>query len=228
MPDYQDIIGFLQPLNGTPGAYLLLLSAAALLIARDWRASLMALTLEYLLAGPLFGAVLEPRLALSKLLVGLFVCLILYITARQVHWGRLPEDVSADEAVQWRQERLLRLGPALLATGGPFRVFLTLALILVVWALSNRPELQLPGVPDHFQLAILGLGSLGLVTLSLTSEPLRAGMGLLTFLLAFELLYAALEPSVALMAFLALGNLAVALVVAYLTQSRHAFTALLD
>jgi len=77
-------------------------------------------------------------------------------------------------------------------------------------------------------LAIFALVGLGLATFSLTSEPLMAGLGLLTFMSGAELFYSALEQSATTIGLLAVAHLSLALVIAYLTQTRHAYQALLD
>lgn len=228
IPNIIEFLNFFDFLRGYPAAYLVMFTAALILIVRDWRWSLLFLALQYLLAGFLFADVLLPHLAFMKVLVGMFVCLILYITARQVNWGRLPEDVTPDEAVQLRKERFVRFGTLILPTDTPFRVFLALMVCLAVWAMAQRSGYLLPAVPEHFQLAVFALVGLGLVTLSLTSEPLMAGLGLLTFLTGFELFYSALEQSVAMLGLLGIVNIIVVLVIAYLTQARNAYRAILD
>lgn len=228
IPSIIEFLNFFDFLRGYPAAYLVMLTAALILIVRDWRWSLLFLALQYLLVGFLFADVLLPHLAFMKVLVGIFVCLILYITARQVNWGRLPEDVTPDEAVQLRKERFVRFGTLILPTDTPFRVFLALMVCLAVWAMAQRSGYLLPVVPEHFHLAVFALVGLGLVTLSLTGEPLMAGLGLLTFLTGFELFYSAVEQSVAMLGLLGIVNITVVLVIAYLTQARHAYQAILD
>jgi len=228
IPNILEFLEFFDFLRGSLAAYIVLITAFTIFIVRDWRWSVLALAIQYLVVGLLFTDVIEPQLAFIKVLVGLFICLILYFTARQVNWGQLPSDVTDEEAVQLRDERLLRLGPYMLPTDTPFRVFFALMVILVVWTLSQRPEFQLPLVPDYFVLAIFALVGLGLVNLSFTSEPLKAGMGLLTFMTGFELFYSGLEQSVLMLVFLATANLVMALVISYLTQARHAYAALFD
>lgn len=228
LPNIIQFLEFFGFLRGNPAAYLVMITAALLLILRDWRWSLLFLAIQYLIVGLLFVDVLMPHLAFMKVLVGLFICLILYITARQVNWGKLPEDVTAEEAVQMRRERFLRLGTLVLPTDTPFRVFVALIGCLAVWAMAQGTGHLLPVVPGHFHLAILALVGLGLVILSLTSEPLMAGLGLLTFLTGAELFYSALDQSVAMLGLLGVANLTVALVIAYLTQARHDYRALLD
>ena len=225
-PTIFDWIARFDYLRGLPAAYLIAIMAIILLVVRDWRVSVFALLVQYLAAGLLFVDVLDPRLSIIKVLVGLFVCLILYFTARQVSWGQLPTDVTAAEAVQLREDSRLRFGNYLLPTTTWFRLFLGLAIALVAWTLSEQSAYQLPVVPAHLNLAIYMLWSMGALGLSLTSEPLQAGLGLLTFMLGFELFYSALEQSVAMLTALAAVHLLLALVIAYLTQVRHAVPAI--
>ena len=64
--------------------------------------------------------------------------------------------------------------------------------------------------------------------IGLTSEPLRSGFGPLTLLTGFELFYANIEQSAAILVSLAIAKLAICLVIAYLTQARHAIQAIVD
>ncbi|MGD8585839.1 MAG: hypothetical protein PVH65_00100 [Chloroflexota bacterium] len=228
LPNIIQFLEFFDFLRGSPAAYLVMVTAGLLLILRDWRWSLLFLAIQYLIVGLLFVDVLMPHLAFMNVLVGLFICLILYITARQVNWGKMPEDVTGAEAIQIRNERFVRLGTLVLPTDTPVRVFLALIICLAVWALAQRTGYLLPALPGHFHLAVLALVGLGLAMLSLTSEPLMAGLGLLTFLTGAELFYSALEQSVATLGLLSVANLIVSLVIAYLTQARHDYQALLD
>jgi hypothetical protein len=215
-------------LRGLPAAYLALAAAGVTAVIWDWRIAILALAVQYFSVGLLYADVLDPRLAMIKLLVGVFVCLILYFTARQVGWGRLPPDLSEAEALAWQNDRHLRFGPYLSPGSLPFRLLLALLLIVVVLALSGRPGYQLPAVPPAVNLAVYALVGLGLINTGLTGEPLRSGIGLLLVLSGFELFYNTVEQSIMMLAFLAGANLAVALAVAYLTQARHALPALLD
>lgn len=228
LPTIFDWLGRAEFMRGYPAAYLVLLLGVLIVALWDWRIALFALAVQYLANGLLFVDVLDPRLAVVKILVGWFVCLMLYITARQVNWGKLPQDVTPTEAVQLRQERQVRFGRFLLPTNTPFRIFLTLLVVVIILTLVQRPGYQLPAVPEHVNLAIYALAGLGLLGLSLTTEPLRAGMGLLMFLAGFELFYNALEQSIVTLVFLAVMNMVVTLAIAYLTQTRHALAAIFD
>jgi hypothetical protein len=104
-------------------------------------------------------------------------------------------------------------------------VLVAVVLLLARYLAQNQP---LPALPDHLNLAVFGLAGIGLIGLSMMSEPFRAGIGLLTFWLGCDLFYSALEQSSAILALLAAAVLVTALVIAYLVQARYAFRALLD
>lgn len=228
IPTIYEFLAYLDPLRGTPAAILVLLTASLILILRDWRWLLMALIVQYLVVGLLFADVLAPHLAFMKVLVGAFICLILYITARQVNFGKLPEDVTEEEVGQLVEERLVQIGPYTLPSDMLFRIFLALTVILTIWAISQNTGSFLPEIPEHVYLAILSLTGMGLVTFSQTGEPLKAGMGLLTFMTGFELFYHAVEQSIAMLVLLSIVELIIVLSIAYLIQARHSFYALID
>lgn len=231
MPTIFDLINRFEFMRGLPAVIMVLLAAIVIVMAWDWRVTLLALLVHYLAVGLLFIDVLDPRLAVVKLLVGLFVCLILYMTARQVNYGRLPIDVTAEEAAGLGLERRVRVGPYTLPTSLPFRFFAAIMMVLVAWALAQQPAFQLPVLPEalnYLNWVIYGLAGLGLLGMGLTADPWRAGLGMLLFLTGFELFYSALEQSVAVLALLAVVTLLITLFISYLTQARHALPALVD
>jgi len=227
-PTIYDFLGYLGFLRGFPAALIVLSTASLILIARDWRWSLVAILIQYLTVGLLFADILAPHLSFMKVVIGIFICLTLYVTARQVNWGRLPEDVTREEALRLGKLRILRFGPYMLPTNAPFRVFLAFLVTISVWTLTQRPSFHLPVVPENVNFAILGIIAMGLVTLSVTSEPYKAGLGILTFITGFELFYSAVDQSLSSLLIFAISNIAVTLVVTYLTQLRHLFPALYD
>jgi fumarate reductase subunit D len=199
-----------------------------ILIFRDWRWSLIALLVQYLVVGLLYADVMPAHMAFTRILVGAFVCLILYITARQVNWGRIPEDVAEEEEEQLTGTRLLLFGIYSLTTDIPFRIFLALLVALSIWAVAHRIELQLPALPTHINLAVISLVGMGIVTTALTSEPMKSGIGILTFLIGFELFYGTVEQSAVMLALSSIAMLIVSVAIAYLIQARHNFRALLN
>ncbi len=228
MPNILEFLDFLSFLQGTLGIAVVLITAAIIFVVRDWRLSLLALAIQYLVVGFLSSGAIPAYMAFMKAVVGLFVTLMLYIAARQVNWGNLPTDVSPEEAVQIKQDRLIRLGPYMLPIDTPFRLLLGIAIGLLVVAISHRALLQLPIVSADMNIASIGLTAYGLVGMSLTTEPFKAGLGLLMFMTGFELFYSSLEQSAAMLVMLAKLNLILTLAISYLVQSRQAYRQLFD
>lgn len=230
-PTIFDWLERLDGLRGFPAAYAVLVTAVLVIIIWDWRLALAVLAGQYFFAGLLFVDLLDPRLAVVKLLAGWFACLILYVTARQVNWGGQPQDVTPDELSSVAPERTFQIGPLRLPASLPLRLLLVLLMLWLITTLFQRPDFSLPAIASsmtYLSLAILALAGLGMLALAITSEPLKAGMGVLMFLTGFELFYSALDQSATMLIVLAAVNLILALVVAYLVQMRHAVPALVD
>jgi hypothetical protein len=89
---------------------------------------------------------------------------------------------------------------------------------MIVFTIVFLPQIQSLFLMEGNQpllLAAVGTMLLGLLQVSMISEPFYIILGLLTFLSGFELLYAALELSLLLEALFAGINLGLALVGAY-------------
>jgi hypothetical protein len=231
IPTIFDWLERLDPLRGYPTVLIILVTATLIALFLDWRLALFALTVQYLAASFLFTDLLDPRLAIIKLFVGMFVGLILYMTARQVDYGRLPEDLTPEEIIHLKEEKRVTLGRWRLSRGLAVRLMaisLTIVLLLIITQLSL---VRLPGTPQdlpYINAAILILMSLGLVGLLTNRDPIPAGMGFFTFLTGFELYYAGLNQSVSMLAAFAALNLVAALAVAFLAQVRRASLYLLN
>ncbi len=232
IPTIFDWLERLAPLRGYPAVVIVLFTATLIALFLDWRLALFALTLQYLTASLLFTDLLDPRLAIIKLFVGMFVGLILYMTARQVDYGRLPDNLTPEEIARLNEEKQqVILGRWTISRALAIRlvaIFMTLVLLLFITHLSL---IRLPGMPEdlpHINTAILILMALGLVGLVTNRDPIPAGMGFFTFLTGFEMYYAVLDQSVATLAMFAALNLAAAVAVGYLAQVRHASLYLLN
>jgi hypothetical protein len=231
LPTIFDWLARLEFVRGLPAVYLVLVTAVLIVVTWDWRLALSALAGQYLVAGLLFADILDPRLAMVKVLVGLFVCIILTITAGQVNWGHLPVDVTSAETRQLEPVRRVQLGPFRVPADVPLRLFLAAVMLLVVLVVAGRPSYHLLAVDqslDYLNLAVYALVAMGLLGLSLTTDPFQAGIGALMFLTGFELFYGVLAQSGTILAALATVNLVVTVAIAYLTQARYAFTAMVE
>jgi hypothetical protein len=239
MPTLPEIIERLSFFATTPAVVAVMFTAGTMVVIKDWRVSLLALVIQYVIVGLLLTGAVRVELAAIKTLVGAMLCLILYVTARHVDWGRpVPapapppmerEDELAEPTASPRTRPALRArlssaeaagARGTLPTELPFR-FLA-ALLVMVAAYSGASTYRLPDVSEAISLAVYTLAALGLLAMGLTDEPLKAGLGLLTFVSAFELFYTVLEPSLFVVGFLGLANFLIALAIAYLTVARAA------
>jgi hypothetical protein len=169
--------------------------------------------------GLLLTRLIQPQVALTKVLIGALVCVVLYLTGRLASTGK-EEPTSEQEAAEDSDTplRAIRGGPSL--ADFAFRLLTALFVGLAVYTLSKR--YPLPEVPSDIALACYWLASLGLLVLMLTDEPLKAGMGLLTLITGFEMFYSALERSLSVVGFLGIANFLIALAIAYVTAASRA------
>lgn len=222
MPTLVEIVEKLSFLATTPAVVALVFTGGVIVIIQDWRVSLLALVIQYVVVGLLLTGAVRVELAAIKTLVGAMLCLILYMTARRVDWGHpAPPPPPPDDADESAEPSTQTAAPQwILPTEVPFR-FLAVLLMLVA-AFSWASVYALPDVNEAISLSVYTLAALGLLAMGLTDEPLKAGLGLLTFVSAFELFYTVLEPSLAVIGFLGLANFLIALAIAYLTVVRAA------
>lgn len=218
-----DIAKTVAALPGTAVLIGLLIAAALLVILVNWRLLIVALALQYILIGLMLTRVVPIELAAVKALVGIMICPVLYITARRVHWGRPEEEAEEDRAAERPQRRWWHI----LSAGWPVRVIVAVLALAISIGLASRSPL--PIVTDLPLSRDLTIGAfsvilLGLINAALAENPLKVGIGLLSILAGFELLYTAVEPTLTIVGLLGLTNLFLALAIAYLITawaSRH-------
>jgi hypothetical protein len=219
-PTIFDWVERLAFLRGDVALLLVMATAVFVLLVPDLRLAVLGLAAQYFAAALLFVEVLDPRLAIVKLLTGWFVCLILAITGSQVGWDRLPDDVTADEAARLKRKQSLRIGQYTVPQTAVRGLLVLLALALVWW---GGRQMALPVIDEgqaYLGTAVLALAGFGILGMTFVDQPLRAGMGALMFLSGFELFYSLLDQSIAALALLAAANMAVALAAAYVAQTR--------
>jgi hypothetical protein len=165
----------------------------SLITVEDRRIGVGLLAGEYLVVAGLLTLAGQPGAALSR--VGVAICAtgILVITLRQV--PAMPE--SSD--VRGRPGRWFRLAASLLV-------------VAAGWGMASQVVSVLPAVTQGHAEAGLTLLALGLLHLGLSEDPIRWIFGLLTAQLGFEVVYAVIEPSLAVQAILAGVHLGIVLV----------------
>jgi len=167
---------------------------AALVVAEDRRVGVGLLVAEYLGVAGLLTLAGQPAAALSRVGVGACAAAILVITLGRMDGGHH------------------RTVHGLTPPGGWFRLSASLLVVAAAWGLSNSVAALLPGLAQAQAGAGVALLTLGLLQLGLTEDPVRWVFALLTAQLGFEVMYAVLEPSLAVQAILAGVHLGILLV----------------
>ena len=206
MPTLYEVIDQLGFITRELAIVGLFLSAGLIVVVRDWRISLLALLGQYLLAGLVLSGMVLAEVALIKVLIGALICPMLYLAARQAGWG-----AGRNGPAGLSQREIFPAGPA-------FRLLAVTLMGLLAMALSQ--SYPPPVIPPGVGLASYWLMLIGLLILLLTEHPLKAGQGLLTVIIGFELLYTSIERSLAMVWLLAVVNLLLALAIAYLIVAR--------
>lgn len=195
---------------GAPTIIGLLLTAIVIFLTSDWRLSLTALLVQYILIGIAISDAVRLEVAVVKILVGGLAVSILYLTARRVQ--------ETDQALPVGSEKARFLGLSVGWEAGPLGLPLRFlaALLAVLAVLRLFGSLHLPSTSTPIAFAATWLGAMGLTGLVVSSSPLRVAVALLTILGAFDLVYARLQPSLAVAGFWSVLILLGALAFAYL------------
>ncbi|MFN8458570.1 MAG: hypothetical protein U0401_28610 [Anaerolineae bacterium] len=234
MPILPEFFRQLQFITQESALLGLFITAALILIVRDWRTLIVALLLQYILVGIILYGLVRPDIAVLKVMIGAFICPILFLSARQVATGLTPistllerrENLGQALVAWWRNFSFISLivgryrRRRQAATGFTFRVLLSLLLVLIAVTLSNT--FVLPGLSPALTTAIYWLILVGLVILTLSEDPMKAGHGLFTLLAGFDLYYTTLEKSLLITGMWGAINLLLALAIGYLTVVRGA------
>jgi len=180
-----------------PAILLVFITSILLLLGRDWRWLIVALSLQYVGVFLLVMLSWPLEMAVVKVLTGWMAGAVLGVSVAIV-----PVSWKGEES-SWPSGRWFKL----LAAGLVTLVVVSSAPTIASW---------LPGVGSEIVLGCLILIGNGLLNLGLTNHPFRVTIGLLTLLAGFEILYAALQVSALVAGLLAGVNLSLALVGAFL------------
>lgn len=205
MPTLEELVERVSFLAAMPSVAGLLITAGLLILGRDWRLRVLALTFQYFFVSLLLTRLIRLEVAAIKGLIGWLICMVFYVTERRVGGLARPQPVAAAEQ-RWRRW----------AMSAQTSFYLLATLLVAVAAYTAALRLPLPQVPPDVTLACYLLAGLGLLLVGLSEDPARAGMGLLTFLAGFDLFYVALEPSLAVAGLLGAVSFLITLAAAYL------------
>jgi hypothetical protein len=206
------LLAFFFSLSSLQLALGIAMSAGIVAIVINWRLAAFSLFLQYLLMGLLLNTALPGNLGLIHLLVGAFAAAILYWTGRRVE--------DALNLIPDGQNWFVR-NREIYPMGLPFRF---LALVLAVLALLQVPAgfvAAYPDFPQEFVVPAFYCLAMGLLTIILTRDPIKTGMGLLTFLNGFILLYMLVEVGLVIFGLIGVAAILLSLVAGYLAMARH-------
>jgi hypothetical protein len=206
---------FFDFIAGTPAIVGLSLAALIIFLTADWRLSLAALLIQYVLVGLALTRFIQPEVAVVKIAVGVTVVPILYLGARH-----LPGKSGLREADEEGAQFLgLDVGWDAGPLGLPLRVLAVLLVLLILIRLLGQTQMPLVsiGVSVDIALAAVWMGTMGIIGLVLSGGPLRVAAALLTILAGFDLVYATLERSLAVVGFYGALTLLTSLAFSYLT-----------
>lgn len=182
---------------------VLCITSAGLLIARDWRWSIILLAVQYFGMFILILQYWPVGMASVKVVAGWMSAAILGMTR-----SGLPTD-EFDEQGFWPRGRM-------------FRLFMAGMVVMIVAAVTPDVDTIMADAGFPVTAGSLLLIGIGLLHLGITSYVLRVVIGLMTVISGFEILYSAVEGSVLVAGLLAVINLGLALVGAYLLTAENA------
>jgi hypothetical protein len=196
-----DLFRQMSLLIGTPAVILAGIAAVLIVVPRDWRLVLFGYAVVTVMLSLLLSQVVPTEWALQQTIAGGLVAIMLFLSARQL---RGPAQVGLPKSAAWPR----------MASLTPFRA-LAVGLAAVTFA-AVRESVNVPLISPLFRDAVLWLGLISLVGLALHEEPLHAGLSLLTFLGAAELVIFTLIQRQMLVGILQAGQVLLGLAIAYL------------
>jgi hypothetical protein len=211
MDTLQDIFLTLTALSHVELMLGLLITGTVIIALEGWRLNLWALIAQSVLVGVLLARVIPAEVALIKIIVGGMVCLILYLTARRAY---AETEMVATSGIG----QTPRVGSDVFSMNLWFRLLVALLAGVVSTALGDKhPFIDQPlGISQ----ACYWLVSIGLLTIVLSRDPFKVGLGLLTFQAGFDILLATFEQSLSVAALVGVVHLLTALAIAYLTSAQ--------
>ncbi len=194
-----DLFRQLSLLIGAPAVFLAGAGAVLIVVPRDWRAVLFGYALVNVMLSLLLSQVIPTEWALQQAIAGGLVAVMLFLSARQLRNPAAPQAGAA-----WPR----------MASLSPFRL-LAVGLAGVTYAVV-RDSIAFSLISPLFLDAVLWLCLIAALGLALHEEPLHAGLSLLTFVGAVQLIVFSLFQERMLVGIFQGGQVLLGLAIAYL------------
>lgn len=221
MPLLSDLLARVAFLAAAPAVLGVFIAASLLVVSQDWRLNVISLAVQYFFITLLMTQLVRLELAAVKALIGWLVCLVIYLTEQQAHLIARDSDGRSDLSVRdWFRARIQVWKSHGVSAQAAFRLLAALVVALTAYAVALAiplPELSL-GLTGVCYL----VAGLGVLLIGLSQDSVRVGLGLLTFLSAFDLFYVSLEPSLVVTGLLGSLNFIIVLGMAYLRTAEVA------
>ena len=196
-------------------AACLALACLAMALVEDRRVAILPLLAQLTMVTLLRDRELYRPVAVLRLVLGVAVCAVLYVSARHVErerprrgFGLESRTTTADGA------------PRALITEGlrtSFRFLTVLLGTLLAYGLALA--YPVPAVPAHLGAAMYWLVTLGVLLVIVGGDPLRIGYGLIALMSGFQAVYLFLERGLLVIGLVSLLDVFVALGIALCTES---------
>jgi hypothetical protein len=178
-----------------------------LVVVEERRLALLPLLVQYVLLGSLVAAAVFSYIMQVRVAVGLAICMMLYVSA-----GHVERELARQSARGARHT--LGINPDI---GALFRLLTCAVAGLAAYALwSTYP---IPELSSELSLASYWLMAVGALMALTSSDPLRVGYGVLTFLNGFSCFYIFLERSLLVIGLIGFIDITAALAVVVITES---------
>jgi hypothetical protein len=221
VPILTDLLARLAFLAATPAVIGVFVTATLLVVSQDWRLNVISLAVQYLFLTLLMTQLVRLELAAVKGLIGWLVCLVVYLTEQQAQLLTRDSDGGSSLSVRsWFRARLEGWRGRGVSARAAFGFLAAVLVALTAYAVALA--VPLPQLPPSLTGVCYLLTGLGVLLLGLSEDPVRAGLGLLTFLSGFDLFYVALEPSLVVTGLLGSISFVIALGMAYLRTAHVA------
>lgn len=191
----------MTPLLSWTVILLIIATSIGIMLARDWRWLIIFLSIQYVGVFILTLQHWTLGMATVKVVAGWMGAAILGMTR-----SNLDEEEVTDSLPQGRSFRIIAAG----------------MVGLIAVSAAPRVDAMMADAGLTVSIASLMLIGMGALHLSVTDQPMRVTVGLMTVLAGFEILYSAVETSVLVAALLAVINLGLTLAGSYLMIASNA------
>jgi hypothetical protein len=174
------------------------LITAALLVLPNRRGPwLIGLLLQYALVAILVVNSLGRQVAVVILVGGALATVILWLSIRQRPSG--PQS-----------------GPPALVDRFSFRLVALLLVLTLGWGMGRAEWIRIDGLLPSARTGATMLLVIGLTQVGLFDRTLRVGLGILTMISGFQVIYTVIEPSLAVIALLVMVHLSLSMTIGFL------------